>query len=53
MYFMISLDVPQPPLYPSIWLFLPRVNSYWGLGTASPDLAVKRPSAKSMMTLNL
>ena len=29
MYFTISLDVPQPPPYPSIWLFFPRVDSHW------------------------
>ncbi|KIM80334.1 hypothetical protein PILCRDRAFT_530421 [Piloderma croceum F 1598] len=41
MYFTIFLDTPQLLLYPSIWLFRPRVDSHWGsipimLGTELP-----------------
>jgi hypothetical protein len=34
MYFTISLNMPQPPLYPSIWLFVPHVISHWVLRMA-------------------
>jgi hypothetical protein len=33
---MISLDAPQPPPFPSIWLFLPRVDSHWESMVVAP-----------------
>jgi hypothetical protein len=38
MYFTIFLDTPQPPPYPSIWLFLPRVDFHWGSAVSHDDL---------------
>ena len=45
MYFTISLNVPQPPPYPLIWLFLPRVDFHWnsmvgmiGLGRSESNI---------------
>jgi hypothetical protein len=38
-HFMISLDAPQPPPFPSIWLFLPRVVFHWASATINSIIA--------------
>ena len=40
---MISLDAPQPPPYPSIWLFLPRVVFHWASDPPGAGLLVCYP----------
>ena len=44
MYFAISLDAPQPPPYPSIWLDPPHVDFHWDswavLGNKLSNLAL-------------
>jgi hypothetical protein len=42
MYFTISLDAPQPPPYPSIWLVFPRVDSHWVSTFVPQDIRNRR-----------